>query len=73
MGTPVADSGGTSGQLLENGKRRYRLIFSLVSISGGGEGEFEIPCDALRASIAGMHRRVVMQKVMGRGAGATDL
>jgi hypothetical protein len=46
VGRLVANFQGTSGQLWKNGKLRGRLDFSLVSLSGGGVGEFELFCDA---------------------------
>jgi hypothetical protein len=61
VGRFAADFKGTSGQLLESAKRRRKLIFSLVSLFGGGVVDFEHSCDAFRASIAGMRRRVVLQ------------
>jgi hypothetical protein len=61
VGRFAAHSEGTSGQLLKNGKRRRWLIFTLVSLSGGGAVEFEHFCDAFGARIAGMRRRVVPQ------------
>jgi hypothetical protein len=73
VGTPVADSGGTSGQLLENGKQRYRLIFGLVPVSGGGAAEFERFCDAIRAVHCWNAPPLCDANGYGLGAGAADL